>query len=188
VPGSEWPLECYGTFARSLGLAQGRAARLRPEHPWLSRSFLRSYSGSKAVDWSLPDDDAAWAPPLVRECFPPGLRPQMGRLHKERETFLPAEQLPELDELVFRSYRRGLREAGWSGEDRHVRLAMCASAIKYEWLVPLMLARAGDERQLDYGREREISAEQRYAERGAALAFLAGWAEEARWLSGASPR
>src|SRR5437879_1795124 len=27
LPGSEWPLERYGTFARSLGLAQGRAAR-----------------------------------------------------------------------------------------------------------------------------------------------------------------
>ena len=65
---------------------------------------------------------------------------------------------------------------------------MCASAIKYDWLVPLMLERAADERQLDYGRKWEVSAERRYAERGATLAFLARWADEARRLSAASSR
>ncbi|MFI1568550.1 hypothetical protein ACH4ZX_36950 [Streptomyces sp. NPDC020490] len=51
--------------------------------------------------------------------------------------------------------------------------------MKYDWLTALMLARAGEE-QPDYGGARKVSAERRYRERGAALAFLAGWAAEAR--------
>lgn len=38
-----------------------------------------------------------------------------------------------------------------AGDERLVRLGVCASAVKYDWLTALMLARAGEERQLDYG-------------------------------------
>lgn len=31
----------------------------------------------------------------------------------------------------------GLREGGWRGDERLVRLGMCASAVKYDWLAPL---------------------------------------------------
>jgi hypothetical protein len=45
------------------------------------------------------------------------------------------------------------------------------------------LGRASEEQQLDYGGERSVSAELRYRERGLTLAFLAGWAAEARALA-----
>ncbi len=76
----------------------------------------------------------------------------------------------------------GLREAGWRGDERLVRLAVCASAIKYDWLVPAML-RAVDREQLDYGGARPVEAARRYRERGQTMMFLAGWADEARRLA-----
>lgn len=99
------------------------------------------------------------------------------------DLFLDAATLPELDHAVYGAYLRGLREAGWSGDERLVRLGVCASAVKYDWLVPLMLRNAGAE-QVDYGGGRTVSATRRYRERGAAMMFLAGWADEARRLGG----
>ncbi len=71
--------------ARALGRAQGTPP---PDEPWFSRGFLRDYVGSRAVDWSLIDDDAAWAQPLVRRHFPPPLRDGLRRLHANRERLL----------------------------------------------------------------------------------------------------
>lgn len=76
----------------------------------------------------------------------------------------------------------GLRGSGWHGDERVVRLGVCASAVKYDWLTALMLARADDE-QVGYGGEGAVSAELRYRERGVTLAFLAEWAAEARLLA-----
>jgi hypothetical protein len=104
------------------------------------------------------------------------------------DLFLPADRLPELDELVYGSYVDGLRAAGWAGDERLVRLAVCASAAKYTWLVPFMLSRASDEEHPDYGGAGTVPAARRYAERGATLMFLAGWADEARELAGACGR
>jgi hypothetical protein len=64
-----------------------------------------------------------------------------------------------------------------------VRLGMCASAVKYEWLGPLMLHRASEARQLGYGGEQTADRDLLYAERGHALAFLVSWAEEAKALA-----
>ncbi|MFI0509953.1 aminoglycoside phosphotransferase [Streptomyces sp. WSLK1-5] len=99
------------------------------------------------------------------------------------DLFVPADRLPRFAGAAYHAYLEGLRESGWRGDERAVRLAVCASAVKYDWLTALMLARAGEERQLDYGGRREVSAERRYRERGLALAFLARWAEEARALA-----
>ncbi|MCX5188091.1 hypothetical protein [Streptomyces sp. NBC_00268] len=99
------------------------------------------------------------------------------------DLFLPAARLPELAAAAYEAHVHGLRESGWRGDERLVRLGMCASAVKYDWLAPLMLARAGEARQLDYGGKGEVSAERRYRERGLAFAFLAGWAAEARELA-----
>ncbi|MCX4612596.1 MULTISPECIES: hypothetical protein [Streptomyces] len=60
---------------------------------------------------------------------------------------------------------------------------MCASAVKYDWLAPLMLARADEARQPAYGGRGEVPVERRYRERGLGFAFLAGWAAEARELA-----
>jgi len=72
--------------AHALGRAQGQAAQ--PAEPWLSRGFLRAYSGSRSVRWELLDDDAAWAQPLVRAHFPPALRAGLVALHARRERLL----------------------------------------------------------------------------------------------------
>ncbi|MEV0583651.1 phosphotransferase [Nonomuraea sp. NPDC050310] len=238
-PGAAWSAERHVRLAGQLGRAQGGTGPV--ERPWLSRGFLRGYTGAKSVDWSLLDDDEAWAQPMVREHFPPGLRAEMVRLHRDREwflatleglprvwchldlwpnnviadgsgsvlldwaftgegalgedlgnhlpdsvfdLFLPAARLPELDGRLFGAYLDGLREAGWRGDPRQVRLAVCASAVKYDWLVPALLRRAGEAVQLDYGGGRPVDVARRYRERGAALMFLAGWAEEARGLGG----
>ncbi|WP_128431206.1 aminoglycoside phosphotransferase [Streptomyces cyaneus] len=98
------------------------------------------------------------------------------------DLFVPAARLPEYAAAAYEAYLHGLRESGWRGDEHLVRLAVCASAVKYDWLTALMLARAGEE-QLDYGGRGTVSAELRYRERGSALAFLAGWAAEARDLA-----
>ncbi|MFF1739341.1 phosphotransferase family protein [Streptomyces mirabilis] len=99
------------------------------------------------------------------------------------DLFLPAARLPELAAAAYEAHVHGLRESGWRGDERLVRLGMCASAVKYDWLAPLMLARADEARQLDYGGREEVAAERRYRERGLAFVFLAGWAAEARELA-----
>ncbi|GGS38522.1 aminoglycoside phosphotransferase [Streptomyces violaceus] len=98
------------------------------------------------------------------------------------DLFVPAADLPGLAKAAYDAYVLGLRESGWHGDERLVRLGVCASAVKYDWLTALMLARADDE-QVGYGGEGAVSAELRYRERGVTLAFLAEWAAEARLLA-----
>ena len=63
--------------------------------PWGSRGFLRAYSGSKPARFDLLDDDAAWAQPIVRDCFPGMLRDGWKRLVANRERLLSImEALP----------------------------------------------------------------------------------------------
>jgi hypothetical protein len=59
------------------------------------------------------------------------------------------------------AYLDGLRDAGWSGDERAVGLGICASAVKYDWLTPHCLAHAGDDRQPAYGHERTVDADAR---------------------------
>ncbi|MFF8972888.1 aminoglycoside phosphotransferase [Streptomyces sp. NPDC014995] len=98
------------------------------------------------------------------------------------DLFLPATRLPAYAAAAYDAYLHGLRDSGWRGDERLVRLGVCASAVKYDWMTALMLARAGEE-QLDYGGGRTVPAELRYRERGLVLEFLAGWAAEARELA-----
>ena len=237
-PGAEhWGVEGLAEFAHRLGAAQAAHAELAPQHGWLSRNFLRSYSASKAVDYSLLDADAAWDHPLVRDNCPAETRSAATLLYTQRERLLsimdslprtlchldvwprnlvadsagdrvlldwafvgdgavgedignlvpdctfdllyPSAILTELEQRVFDAYVSGLRSAGWQGDRQLVRLGMCASAVKYAWLTPLMLARAADEEHLDYGGAARVSGPQRYAERGATIVHLGRWAAEA---------
>lgn len=93
------------------------------------------------------------------------------------DLFWPVERLPELDAACTSAYLEGLREGGWSCEADLVRLGITASVVKYAWLLPLMLARAGEARQRAY--QRSVDAEHLYAQRGTALTFLVGWCDEA---------
>jgi hypothetical protein len=241
APGG-WTIPRLARAAWSLGYGQGAvAAHSTTSYPWLSRRFLREYSTSKPVDWSLISDRAAWQQPLIRQCWPASLKDETERLFAERERwldlreslprtlshldfwpnnlialdpqrtaaldwtftgdgalgedvgnlvpdsvfdhFLPASDLPELDDAVFTSYVDGLRAGGWRGDERIVRLAMCASAVKYLFLIPLLLERASDETHLAYGGAEALPAELRYGDRGATLMYLTGWAREARELA-----
>ncbi|MFJ8106320.1 aminoglycoside phosphotransferase [Streptomyces sp. NPDC096132] len=133
---------------------------------------VRSSDGtdSVALDWAFAGDGA--------------LGEDLGNYLPDTvfDLFLPAARLPAYAAAAYDAYLHGLRESGWRGDERLVRLAVCASAVKYDWLTARMLARAG-ERQLDYGGERTVSPELRYRERGLTLAFLGEWAAEARVLA-----
>ncbi|WP_411150981.1 aminoglycoside phosphotransferase [Streptomyces sp. A30] len=98
------------------------------------------------------------------------------------DLFVPAARLPEYAARAYDAYLHGLRESGWKGDENLVRLAVRASAVKYDWLTALMLANAGEE-QLDYGGGQSVDAERRYRERGLTLAYLGEWATEARALA-----
>jgi hypothetical protein len=95
----------------------------------------------------------------------------------------PASLLGELDRAVFEGYVEGLRSVGWSGDVRLVRLAMCASAVKYCWLAPVMLARALRGAHHAYGGAALVDPRPQYAARFAGLAFLVEWGVEAAALA-----
>jgi hypothetical protein len=91
--GGALTLDDLEAAAAALGRAQG--APSPPAEAWLSRGFLRDYSGTRAVDWSLLDDDAAWAQPIMRAHFPPALRAGLVALRARRERLLGLmERLP----------------------------------------------------------------------------------------------
>lgn len=90
----------------------------------------------------------------------------------------PAEQLPDLEAACYPAYLEGLRTSGWQGADSDARLGVTASCVKYAWLLPLLLARAGDTKQQAY--HQDADPEHLYRQRGMALTHLIGWANEAQ--------
>jgi hypothetical protein len=93
--------------------------------------------------------------------------------------FVRAEHLPDLERVVFDSYLRGLRTAGWNGDPNLIRLAMWSSSVKYDWLAPVTLASARESRHYRYGGGGEIDGDFVLRERSQALQFNAGWARKA---------
>ncbi|WOX13432.1 hypothetical protein [Streptomyces sp. N50] len=69
------------------------------------------------------------------------------------DLFVPAADLPGCAARAYDAYLHGLRGSGSRVDERLVRLGVCASVVKYDWLAAAMLA------------------------------FLAGWADEARVLA-----
>lgn len=139
---------------------------------WPNNMFGRADGGTDLVDWSFTGDGALGEDPgnLVPDAVFDG--------------FLPAAVLPELDRRVWDGYRSGLDASGWDGDWRLARLGMCASAVKYHWLGPLMLGKLHDEVHLGYGGYEAVDVAHQYRERFATLAHLVGWAAEARALAG----
>jgi hypothetical protein len=91
------------------------------------------------------------------------------------------EQLPELYDAVADGYEAGLRDAGWSGADATVRLAMSATmAAKYAWIGPA-LVRSVAERLPKLNGRPIAEAVSWWAP---TVRFLLDRAEEARHLSG----
>lgn len=53
--------------------------------------------------------------------------------------FVPAEHADELERVVWDSYRSGLADAGWAGDEGAVRFAFCATPwLKYPWVPPAL--------------------------------------------------
>ena len=87
------------------------------------------------------------------------------------DPFLPHELLGELDARLSLAYLAGLREAGFAGDERLVRLGICASAVTYDWLTAHCLANAAADAHPDYGRESTVDAGARCAARAAGIAL-----------------
>lgn len=85
------------------------------------------------------------------------------------DLFVEAHQLPDLRGMVLSAYVDGLGDSGWNGDPRVVELAMAASAVKYDWLTPLMLERASESSHRLYGGSETVDSADLYAKRGAAL-------------------
>jgi hypothetical protein len=243
--GADLSVADLAAFARRLGAAQGRiAADAAPVPTWASRGFLRDYAAGRPVEpgspWRLEPDDPRWDRPSMA-AIDAGLRADLVRLQRERETFLgwvgaaprtiahldvwpnnivltadggvvlldwafagdgglgedagnlvpdsvwdlihPPAVLAALDRAVHDGYLGGLREGGWDGDEREVRLAMCASAVKYDWIAAGMLARSGEAEQRVYGAARPVETGRLFDVRAEVLRFLSGWADEARRLA-----
>ena len=88
-----------------------------------------------------------------------------------------------LDRATFRAFVEGLHEGGWEGEEQIARLGVVASAVKYTWLLPLMLERALAEQHDSYGGGALSDPRHQYRERGRTLCFLAEWVNEARRIA-----
>jgi hypothetical protein len=99
------------------------------------------------------------------------------------DLFVPANALPTLDQATFSAFVEGLTEAGWQGDPRLARLGVCASAVKYVWLLPLMLDRAVSGNHTAYGGANIPDPTHQYRERGRTLNFLADWVREANDLT-----
>jgi hypothetical protein len=99
--------------------------------------------------------------------------------------FIPAAQMPGLEQAVFEGYLAGLREAGWDDDPRLVRLGMWSSAVKYDWLAAFTLSQVSQQRQYRYGGGGEVDAGFKFRERSRALLFNAGWARQALDLADA---
>jgi hypothetical protein len=100
------------------------------------------------------------------------------------DRLLPYGRLDELDGAATAAYLAGLREAGFEGDERLVRLGICLGGVlKYDWLVPLTLQDATSGAFRDYASGSGVEAHAFMAARGAGLNLVARWAVEARALA-----
>ena len=172
-----WPAGLREGWARLLGhreqllAVMERLPRTRSHlDVWVSNQIRRPDGEVVLLDWAFFGDGA------VGE--------DLGNhvLDAVFDLFWPAEALPDLDVACFEAYLTGLREAGCEVDGRHVRLGVVASCVKYTWLLPLLLARAGDTQHSAY--HQVADSEHLYHQRGLALAHVVRWCEEALRLLG----
>ncbi len=139
---------------------------------WPANLFRGPEDSIDAIDWGLAGTGALGEDP--------------GNLVPEAafDLWLPPDELGAVDRVVTSAYLEGLAATGWPGDLRRVRLAMCASAVKYVWLGPMLLARMeGTAQEADgYGGVPQ-DARRQFAARWATLDYLTRWVDEARSLA-----
>lgn len=137
---------------------------------WVSNEIRRPTGENVLLDWAFTGDGAIGED--IGNHVPDAVF----------DLFWPAERLAELDAACFEAYLSGLRQAGWRGRDSDARLGVVASCVKYAWLLPRMLERAGAVSHNAY--HRTADADHLYHQRGLALSHLVDWCDEAVRLIG----
>ena len=122
-----------------------------------TKNLIATDDGVVLLDWAFVGDGA--------------LGEDIGNLVPDAafDFFVEPDQLPQLRAATLDAYVGGLRDAGWHGDPRIIELAMAASAVKYDWLTPLMLERASATEQKRYGGKPVTDSDEFFAKRGAAL-------------------
>ena len=122
-----------------------------------TKNLIKTTSGFVLLDWAFVGIGAAGE--------------DIGNLVPDAafDHFIDPSQLPELRAAVLGGYLAGLAAAGWNGGPPDVESTMAASAVKYDWLTPLMLERASAAVHMQYGGAGPIDATQLYTTRGVAL-------------------
>ncbi|MEM9622316.1 MAG: phosphotransferase [Pseudomonadota bacterium] len=236
--GAELCLQDYADICQAWGCAQAWLLRSElPVQPWMSRGFLRAYTGSKPVDYALLNNARAWQQPLIADNWPQELQEALGFLYAHREAlyqrlesapqvlshldfwpnnvfvdslgqvvlidlgfmgagalaedignfipdaifdgFMPPENFSLLQDRLFDAYLTGLRDGGAQVDAVTLQSQLFASAVKYVWLGPLLLSRAGAQQQHSYGGAALVDANAQYRARGMTLLNLCLWAQQA---------
>jgi hypothetical protein len=134
---------------------------------WPNNVFVSDQGDVVPVDWAffgsgaLAEDIGNFIPDAVFDGF-----------------VLP-ETLPDMTERLLQAYSRGLTEGGLVHDLSQLQAMLWASAVKYVWLGPLLLARASSAQQSAYGGAQLADPNEQYRSRGAALDFLGDWAIQA---------
>lgn len=138
---------------------------------WPKNLFRRSDSRITLIDWSFVGLGS--------------IGEDIGNIVPDSslDHFVAADDLPQLEHVVFDGYLNGLRAGGWTDDPRLIRLGMWASAVKYDWMTPFTLAQTGQEKHYLYGGGGEIDARYKFSERSRVLLFLATWARQALELA-----
>ncbi len=133
---------------------------------WPNNVFLTATQEVVLIDWTMFGQGAACED--VGNFIPDAIF----------DGFFPAEQFAELEEVLFSAYLQGL--------EQHVQFDLAeaqrwlwASAVKYVWLGPLLLSRAGQDEQRAYGDVPLADANAQYRHRGITLLRLCEWAQKA---------
>lgn len=136
---------------------------------WVSNQLRRPSGEVVLIDWAFTGDGA--------------IGEDLGNHIPDAalDLFWPAERLAELDDVCFEAYLSGLGEAGWRGKDGLVRLGVVASCVKYSWLLPGMLQRAGAAEHAAY--HQAVDPFRLYQQRGLILNHLVEWCDEALALA-----
>ncbi|WP_218974643.1 aminoglycoside phosphotransferase [Streptomyces sp. NP160] len=171
-----WPSSLRAGWGRLLA-AREQLLRTEEQLPrtrchldvWVANEVRRPSGDVVLLDWAFAGDGAVGED--VGNHVPDAVF----------DLFWPAERFGELEEACVTSYLAGLREGGWSGGADEVRLGVFASCVKYAWLLPLLLDRAGAEQHAAY--HRPADAHHLYAQRGLALSHLVRWCDEALALA-----
>jgi len=132
---------------------------------WPNNVFIDNTGNLVPIDWAfygegaLGEDIANFIPDAVFD------------------DFVAPEMLPQMEEELFSAYIQGLQKGGHYVDEKEVLTTFRACAVKYVWLGPLMLQKAGERIQRAYGGSQLNDANRQYRNRGLTLSYICDWAK-----------